>query len=282
MSAVATSTSIRPRAVAAIIARDLATLGPYAVFGAIGMFTAAALVHTEADLSALVTSLPFLDAVVKALLWGGLPVVMAIFLILLAQTNVASDTRHDWLIRPLAPLELAAAKAVQVGAVIVAPMFLGNLVYMVTKGGSFAEASELLLLVTTCCVLVLTAAWLASTPFRAVLSVLGAIVVMALAVVLAEIIKTALSYMLAFGGERVEVTPFPNLDDNWIVSAAMGVSLYVAAGVALWLLLARRKRATARWVFFGYFAIAMFAQTFLFTPVVSDTPTGSARMIQTR
>lgn len=167
---------MRWQAVASIIRKDMQRLGPYALAGAIWMVAMSALFHTDQDFSALMASLGIsglgLDFYLFALFGIGPPVALTVFVILLAQANVASDTRHDWLIRPVTPLELVASKVVTICCVIVAPMIAGNVIYMMVKAAPLEEAFAFFLLILTCCVLVLVLSWLVSTPFRAVLALL--------------------------------------------------------------------------------------------------------------
>jgi hypothetical protein len=113
--------------------------------------------------------------------------------------------------------------------------------------------------------LVLVLSWLVSTPFRAVLAFLGMFLLLAVAIILPEVIKIAIGY--AATGGRFDPTPFPNLDNSWIVGRLADIGLFVVSGVTLWLLLARRKRTTARWLFVGYFAGSVFLQNLLFSPI---------------
>jgi hypothetical protein len=262
---------LRWQAVASIIRKDMHLLGPYALAGAIGMFAMSALFHSDQDFSALTASIGAsglgLDFYLFALFGIGLPVALTLFVILLVQTNVAADTCHDWLIRPVTPLELVASKVVTLFCVIVAPMIAGNFIYMTVRAASLEEAFVFFLLILTCCVLVLVLSWLVSTPFRAVLALLGVFVLLTVAIVLAEAIKRAIGFALGVAGDPPDLTPFPNLDDSWIVSLVAGVGLYVVSGITLWLLLARRKRVAARWLFVGYFAVSVFLQNLLFDPI---------------
>ncbi len=261
---------MRWQAVASMIRKDMHLLGPYALAGAIWMFAMSALFHTDKDFSALMASIGVsglgLDFYLFALFGIGLPVALTLFVILLAQTNVASDTRHDWLIRPVTPLELVASKVVTIFCVIVAPMIAGNFIYMMVKAAALQAAFVFFPLILTCCVLVMVLSWLVSTPFRAVLALLGVFVLLTVAIVLAEAIKRAIGFALGVAGDPPDLTPFPNLDDSWIVSLVAGIGLYVVSGLTLWLLLARRKRVTARWLFVGYFAVSTFLQHLLFAP----------------
>jgi hypothetical protein len=259
---------MRWQAVASIIRKDMHLLGPYALAGAIWMFARSALFHTDKDFSALLASIGVsglgLDFYLFALFGIGLPVALTLFVILLAQTSVASDTRHDWLIRPVTPPELVASKAVTIFCVIVAPMIAGNFIYMMVKGAPLEEAFAFFLLILTCSVLVMVLSWLVSTPFRAVLALLGVFVLLTVAGALAEAIKRALGFALGVAGDPPDLTPFPNLDDSWIVSLVAGIGVYVVSGITLWLQLARRKRVTARWLFVGYLAVSTFLQYLLF------------------
>lgn len=262
---------MRWQAVASIIRTDMHLLGPYALAGAIWMFAMSALFHTGKDFSALMASIGVsglgLDSYLFALFGIGPPVALTVFVILLAQTNVASDTRHDWLIRPVTPLEVVASKVVTLFCVIVAPMIAGNFIYMMVKAAPLEEAFAFFLLILTCCVLVLVLSWLVSTPFRAVLTLLGVFVLLTVAIVLAEAIKRAIGFAFGVAGDPPDLTPFPNLDGSWIVELVAGISLYVVSGITLWLLLARRKRVAARWLFVGHFAVSIFLRHLFFTPI---------------
>jgi hypothetical protein len=262
---------LRWQAVASIIRKDMHVLGAYAVAGAVWMFAMSALFHTGEDFSALLASLGVaglgLDYYLFALFGIGPPVGLALFVILLAQTNVASDTRHDWLIRPVTPLELVASKVAALFCVIVAPMIAGNVIYMMVNAAPLEQTFELFPLIVTCCALVLVVSWLVSTPFRAVVALLGVFVLLTVATVLAEAIKLAIGAALGGAGNPPDLTPFPNLDDSWIVSLVGGVGFYAVSGITLWLLLARRRHVAARWVFVAYFAVSTFLQSFLFSPV---------------
>lgn len=261
----------RWRAIASVIRKDMALLGPYALAGAIWMFAISALVHTVADVSALLAGIGLSGAGLDVFLFGlsvpGLAAALILFVILLAQTNAASDTRHDWLIRPITPLELVAAKLAVIVGVIVAPMILGNFVYMGVKAAPPEEAFAFFLPVLACCALVMVLSWLASTPFRAVLSLLGVFALLAVAIALAEAAKIAFGAAVSGGGPRPDPTPFPTLDDSWIVSFATGAGLCVVSGLTLWLLLARRRPGAARWLFVGYLTASVFLQSLLFAPI---------------
>ena len=50
----------------------------------------------------------------------------------------------------------------------------------------------------------------------------------------------------------------------------------MVSGITLWLLLARRKRVAARWLFVGYFAVSMFLQNLLFAPIEKTETAASA------
>jgi hypothetical protein len=255
---------MRSQAVASIVRRDMPLLGPYALAGAIWMFAMSALFHTDQDFSALMASLGVsglgLDVYLFALFGIGPPVALTLFVILLAQTNVASDTRHDWLIRPVAPLELVASKVVTLVCVIVAPMIAGNFIYMSTKAAPLEDAFVFFGLILTCSVFVLVLSWLVSTPFRAVLALFGMFVLLTVAGALGEATTRALGFALGVAGDPPDPAPLPNLDDSWIVSLVAAIALHVVFGTTLWLLLARRKRITARWLLVGYLAVSTFLQ----------------------
>jgi hypothetical protein len=267
---------MRWRAVASSLRKDMHFLGPYALAGAIWTFAMSALFHTYTDFFALMASLGIsgwgLDSYLFAVFGIGPSVALTLFVILLAQTNVASDTRHDWLIRPITPLEPVASKVVTIFCVIVAPMIAGNVVYMMVNAAPLEEAFAFFLLILTCCVVVLVLSWLVSTPFQAVLAVLGMFVLLTVAILLAEVTKRAVGFELG----APDLTSFPNLNGSWVVELAAGIALYMVSGITLWLLLARRKRVAARWLFVGYFALSVFLQHLLFDPIDKTEPRASA------
>lgn len=262
---------LRWQAVASIIRKDMHGLGYFALAGAIWTFAVCALIRTQQDFFALMADIGVsgwgLDLYLFALFGIGLPVALTVFVILLAQTNVASDTRHDWLIRPLTPLELVASKVAVIFCVIVAPMIAGNFVYMLVKAATLEEAFGFFLVTLTCCAVVLVLSWLVSTPFRAMLALLGLLVILNLTIVLTVLGKRAIGSWGEGAGERADLTPFPSLDGSWIVELVGGIGLYVVVGGTLWLLLARRRRTAASWLFVGYFAVSTFLQQFLFRPI---------------
>lgn len=271
---------MRWQAVASIIRKDMHLLRPYALAGAVWMFAMSALFHTEKDFSALMAGIAVsgltLNCYLLVLFGIGLPVALTLFVILLAQSNVASDTRHDWLIRPITPFELVASKMVIIFCVIVAPMIAGNFIYMILNAAPLEEAFVFFPLILTCCVLVLVLSWLVSTPFRAVLALLGVFVLLTVAIVLAEAIKRAIGFALGVAGDPPDLTPFPNLDGSWIVELVSGIGLYAVSGITLWLMLARRKRVATRRLFVGYFAVSMFLQHLLFDPIDKTETAASA------
>ena len=223
---------MRWQAVASSIRKDMHLLGPYALAGAIWMFAMSALFHTYTDFAALMASLGIsglgLDSYLFAVFGIGPPVALTLFVILLAQTNVASDTRHDWLIRPITPLELVASKVVTVFCVVVAPMIAGNVIYMIVNAAPLEEAFAFFLLILTCCTLVLLLSWLVSTPFRAVLALLGVFVLLGVAGALA---LTRLMQSMLFNLSPTDPLTFT------VISA-------ILAGVALVACFVPARRAT--------------------------------------
>jgi hypothetical protein len=247
------------------------SLSLFAAAGALGVLITSAFFHNEADFSALSSNVgdfgPVLRQVLFVVFWIGVPVATILLVILLAQNDVATDTRHDWLMRPIAPLEIVVAKALILSGAIVAPLTVGNVIYVAITGVSLTEAFALFMLLLTCCTLVLVVSWLVSTPFRAILALAGTFVLLTASNVLAELIKRAVGFAIGAANDPSDPTPFPDLEDSWIRALVDGISVYTVFGVTLWLLLARRKRVTARWLFVGCFAVSTFVQHLLFDPI---------------
>jgi len=280
MTAQASSRRIRPRAIVTIIRKDMALLGPLAIAGAIGLFVVSALVHARGDIPPLILDFGASQLHVDMLLFGlcavVLPVAMSLFVILLAQTDVATDMRSDWLVRPVAPLEIVAAKALVIIGAIIAPMVAGDLIYLMLKPGA-PDVFETLWTGIGCAVFLLVLSWLVSTPFQAVLAVFGLVTILiATAIAFALAIRVAVGYAIAGDGSLANTAPFPVMADSWILSLASLVGLLAVSGVTLWLLLARRKRAAARWLFAGYFAVSMAVRFLLFETLPDEKPEAAA------
>jgi hypothetical protein len=112
---------------------------------------------------------------------------------------------------------------------------------------------------------VMILSWLVSTPFRALLAALGVILLIALAVAFAVAIKYAVAVALT-GAPETDGPLFPRASGDWIFPFIRDVALFAVSGLTLWLLLARRRVATARWLFLSYFTLSMFVQFLLFIP----------------
>ncbi len=262
-------TGPRLQAIASIIRKDLRLFGWYAAAGAVVMFVCSAFFHLQSDFPPLTLSfggsLLHVDAVLYGLCAFGVPVALLIFVVILVQADVATDMRRDWLVRPVAPIEIVAAKLALVLAVVATPMIAGNLVYMMIKPMPAAEVFATFGPMLGCSIAVLVLSWLVSTPFRALLAAVGMIVLLALAIAVAIAIKFAVAVVLT-GGPEADVTPFPRADGDLIMPLIRDTALYAVSGLTLWLLLARRRPVTARWLFLGYFTLSMFMQFLLFIP----------------
>jgi hypothetical protein len=260
-------TSPRLQAIATIIRKDLRLFGWYAAACMLANFVASAFFHVQGDFQAMGFGdrQPEVAAVLFGLCAFGVPIALLIFVIITAQADAATDMQRDWLVRPVAPLEIVAAKVALILAVIAAPMIAGNLVYMTIKPMPAAEVFATLGPMLGSSIAVLVLSWLVSTPFRALLAAVGMIVLIALAVAAAVAIKYAVAVALT-GGPEADVTPFPRADGDWIAPLIRDAALFLVSGITLWLLLARRKPVTARWLFVGYFTLSMFVQFLLFIP----------------
>jgi hypothetical protein len=115
----------RLQAIVSIIRKDLRLFGWYASACALASFAASALVHVQADIPALVLDIGNarlqLDVVLYFLCAVAVPIALMIFVVIVVQADAAADTQRDWLVRPVAPLEIVAAKGALILATVARP-----------------------------------------------------------------------------------------------------------------------------------------------------------------
>jgi hypothetical protein len=167
-----------PRTIAAIIRKDLRALWPFALAMAAFVLTVMALFRTQADYPEVVLDIGasqlHLGAVLMLITTFGLPIGVATLIVLLVHQDPAADTRNDWMARPISALDLVAAKALVILAVLLIPTTVGDFIYAaahdnvsinVTMG---SIVSNLIV-----CIFILVVAWLSSSPVQALLAPLA-------------------------------------------------------------------------------------------------------------
>ncbi len=274
------------RTIAAIIRKDMRALWPFALALAVFVLTVMALFRTQADYPEVVLDIGasqlHLGAVLMLVSAFGLPVGIATFIVLLVHQDPATDTRHDWMVRPISPLDLVAAKALVILAVLLIPSTAGDFIYAATHDNVPLDVTMGSIVGNLfVCIFVLVVAWLASSPVQALLAplVLGiAALLLALSLGLAiragvldmdamrttaplemPAVETGQAGQDSTQGVRSSAAgrPTPTIDLTWAVLIAEFLLMLGAAGVVLWLLLVRRRLFAARMTFLGFFVGAI-------------------------
>lgn len=247
--------SPRPQVIFATIRKDLQLLWPLALSVVVLQFVTTAFFHEVTEL--IGAHLPTDRAVLgyrDALYWLGAivpPLLAAVFIFLAVQNDIATDTHHDWLTRPMGALEIVVAKIVLVLGVVLAPYILGNVVFMLMWQVDPSLLWPPIVLVLRNCLTGILLAWLVSSLLQAVLAMVGlatlSMLVMAFIIaVLAGLYFTARVYAGLPPGPSPEIAREGPAPGRLLVQLAIQA---VAMGPVLWLLLVRRRVARARLVF---------------------------------
>lgn len=244
--------SPRPQAILSIIRKDLQLLWPLALTIVIMQFLATAFFHEVTELIGTDRSAAIQRG--GLLFWLGAllpPLLSAIFIFLAVQADIATDTRHDWLTRPVSAIEIVVAKIALVLGVVLAPYFAGNVVFMLTTQADPAAVMLPVIVVLRNCLFGILLAWLVSSALQGVLAMVGLMTMMSLAMAVIIAVLAAFYYAgrvhagLPPGGPpQIIATP-----PTW---GRVSIQLAIQAAVmwpVLWLLLVRRRTGMARLVF---------------------------------
>ena len=166
--------------VKAVIRKDMRTLWPLGAAVAFMALLISAFLHNPSDFPDLaikygknasieVGTLLFILINVITLVGG------ALFVVMLAQQDRATDVRNDWMARPIKAGELVLAKALILAAVVVAPMALGALISVLTGKSEADVAFFSCFFAVIACALFLTLAWLCSGMIQAILATIGVV-----------------------------------------------------------------------------------------------------------
>lgn len=254
---------VRPGVIVSIVRRDLHGIWPLALALALTQLAVSAFFQVQADYPSIVVrfgeSQLHVDAMLLALSQILLPAAIVLLLLVIVQHDIAAAMQHDWLTRPIAPLEIVAAKLLLIMALLVSPMILGGLAYMAMKDASPADVLMPAATALTCGLFIMMLAWLFSSPVQALLGFLTlmCIAVLIAALTLAAVIALGMSSAHA-AGLPIDVRPSLSAPPpNWATTSVQLAIQIAAAVIVLWLLLARRSVFAARRVFFVGFALSM-------------------------
>jgi hypothetical protein len=287
--------------VKAVIHKDMRTLWPLAAFVAVMNLLTAAFFREESDFpdfvirygdhSSVFHSAPLLFFASNLILLLG----TALFIVLLAQQDRATDPRNDWMARPVKAGELVLAKVLTIIAVALVPVALGALI-SVLIGKQDAELAMLEVYSAALAgALFLTIGWLCSGPIQALLSAVGLLI---LTIVLAFVTVRAFEFTAQplpartalieqpqaapvarpapapptassgrgpataqieqpSGPGRVTVSA-GNPVQEFAIAAGLFVAVIAGLSVPLWLLLGRRQVLAARLTFLALYSVALF------------------------
>lgn len=247
--------SPRPQAIFATIRKDLQLLWPLALTIVVLQFVTTAFFHEVTEL--IGAHLPTDRAVLgpnDVLYWLGAfgpPLLAAIFIFLAVQTDVATDTHHDWLTRPVGALEIVVAKIVLVLGVVLVPYILGNVVFMFMWQVDPSLLWPPIILVLRNCLTGILLAWMVSSLLQAVLAMVGLVTVSALVFAFIVAVLAALYFSARVHAGLPPGSP-PELARGGPAPGNLLVQLTIQAAVmwpVLWLLLVRRRKGMARLVF---------------------------------
>jgi len=263
--------------VAAIIRRDMQTLGWFALALALGALVITGFLQRASDFPEIVVQIGDSQLHIGMMLFvicsTAVPVMGAIFIVMLVQQDKATDPRHDWMSRPIKVGELVLAKALVVTGVVFLPVVLGNIVYELINGLEMEDITLPIYLTFMECVFFLALGWICSGPLQALLTsiamVFAAAVLIPFSSAVIQTIPTPGFFRIAPEATRVApieqparvgIVPQETIHD-WMETTfliAMLVVAVVGAAVVLWLLLAKRRTFAARGAFLASLLATMF------------------------
>ena len=303
--------------VKAVIRKDMRTLWPLGAAVAFMALLISAFLHNPSDFPDLTIRYgknasgevgPLLFVLINVITMVG----AALFVVMLAQQDRATDVRNDWMARPIKAGELVLAKALILAAVIVAPMVLGALISVLTGKSEADVAFFSCFFAVIACALFLTLAWLCSGMIQAILATIGVVLLTFLmtsvSIGFTEVRQSmaterAVPAPVEFTARRLpppppipsppmtapappEFVPIGTMErpaavrsssDGWVEGLPIIAGLFIVAmggvGVTLWLLLGRRQVLPARLTFVSLYALGVLGLTQSIDVAVDKTMT---------
>jgi hypothetical protein len=284
------------KTVEAVIRKDMRTLWPLAAAVAVLTLLASVFTH-ESPFPDLTIRFGSNDSIeVGPLLWSLMFVIMlvgaALFIVLLAQQDRATDVRNDWMARPIKAGELVLAKTLTLAAVVLAPMALGSLIAVTTGKLEGDVAVFNVYFAMIACALLLTLGWLCSGMIQAILATIGIVILTlimtSVSLGFSEVRQSMAERAIAVPIEAPPPIPLPpraapvppdvflavpterptmvrSSNDGWAeglpIAAGLFAVVMAGVGVTLWLLLGRRQVLGARLTFVSLYALGVLGLT---------------------
>jgi hypothetical protein len=253
---------MRPQVIAAIIRKDLQLQWQLALIIAVLQFGTTLFFHEVTEFPGLhFPGFTPLLAPHNPLFWIGaaLPALLsAVFIAVAVQVDAVTDARRDWLTRPISAGEIAAAKIALVLGVVFVPYTAGDLLFTLLNQADPALTLLPVLIILRNCLFGIMLAWLLSNMLQAVLAMIGLVTLSGLLLGFMMAVLATLYYVgRAHAG--LPITGVPEIQPtlpNWPRVSLQTALVVVVTWPVLWLLLARRKVATARLLFFVAFVAA--------------------------
>ncbi len=260
----AQSIPTRLQAITAIIRKDLHLVWPLALTVATLQFVTTTLLHEVTEFPGMPTQTahPILHTS-NPLFWIGaiLPALLsAILIFLVVQTDALTDRRRDWLARPVGAAEIAAAKIALVLAVVFAPFAIGATSFTLIHHADPSVTMLPVAIMLRNCLFAILLAWLVSSLLQAALAGIGLMTLSALVAAIGMAFLAFLYYAgqaqagLPVGGAPVLRSSVP-IWSRVIAQLALQIAVMWPT---LWLLLVRRRIASARLVFLAVYVVAVF------------------------
>jgi Ca2+-binding EF-hand superfamily protein len=289
--------------VKAVIRKDMRTLWPLASAVAALSFMMATFFHDESDFPSITIDFGNGTLHVGTMLFVGVTILLwvgtALFVVMLAQQDRATDVRNDWMARPIKAGELVLAKVFSAGGAVLVPTTLGALIYVLINPENVDLALTQIFLALMACTLFLALGWLCSGTVQALFATAGMVVLTfamgSISAGLWEVRQSFREVPRAFAVERAAAaerpmrvpSPIPpparpadraqefvqieqtrviqSSNSGWTRALPLvgGIFLMTLAGVGvtLWLLLGRRQVLTARVCFVSLYAVSVLVLT---------------------
>jgi hypothetical protein len=244
----------RLSAISAIIRKDLQLLWPLALAIFVLQLGLTLFLHevTEFPGARLPTDRAFMN-LRNPLFWVGAglpPILSAIYIVLVVQTEAVADRRHDWLTRPIGALEIAIAKIVLVLGVVFFPFALGTTVFTLVMQADPQLTMLPVAIMLRNCLFGILLAWLVSSLLEAALAAVGLMTITGIVTAGVAAVGTAI-YVAARNHLGIQEGAAPAAETALTAWPRILTQLAVQIALVwpvLWLLL-RRKIMSARLVF---------------------------------